>query len=357
MTVDKERLFKISLVLGGVLGSLYVLSYFLPALLLAGVVAFAIEPLAKKIRAAHFFGHSSILFFLVVGLFLAISVPFFFILYRIYSMILWLGLEGEGKKAALETFNRYRRELVAVLNSVVTRFGLKKTVSGESILGDGAQQILSRVLEGATYLISQIPDLLFSFAVFLVALFLFMRHSSRIGSYFYSSHFLRRQECQKVVQVLRQTSYAAVFSSLITGLVQSTTVSAGAALMTDFDVTLIFVITFLCSFIPVIGAAPIAFALSGISFIRGDSGAGVGLLIVGMITGTVDNVIRVALLKMNKDDLHPFVELLAVVGGVIVLGLPGLFLGPVIISATTQLMPVLLSHPPSFRPEKNQSDD
>jgi predicted PurR-regulated permease PerM len=342
MIENKEQLFKIILILSGVLGSLYILSPFLPVLLLAAVIAFAIEPVVKKIRAQRWFGHTGCIYILVASLFLAITVPFLTILYKVYALILGLNLTGDGKKSILESFGRYKAQILEVMNKIVSQIGLKKTINVDSIISDGFQQVLGRIFEGSTYLITQIPDLLFSFAVFLVVLFLFMRHATWIGRKFYSSELLDQKEGREVVKVLKDTSYAAVFSSLITGLIQSIIVSAGAAFMMEVDVTLVFIVTFFCSFIPVIGAAPIAFFLAVVAFVKGDSGAGIGMIVIGVITGTIDNVIRVMLLKVGKEDLHPVVELLAVIGGVIVLGLPGLFLGPVIISAAAQILPKFL---------------
>lgn len=345
MITDKEKLFKILLVLSGLLGCFYILSPFIPALLLAAVIGFAINPLMQKIRATRWFSRASSIYILVMGLFLAIAIPFLTVVYKTYSLLLSLDLTGEGKKSTLESFDRHKKEMIDFLNHVASQFGLKKAFDIDAIIGESLQQIFSRVLEGSTYLLAQIPDLLFSFAVFLVALFLFMRHSSQIAKTFYSSHLLKLHESHDVVKILQDASYAAVFSSLITGFVQSFIVSASAGFFMDVDVTLIFIVTFLCSFIPVIGAAPIAFLLSILSFTKGEAGAGIAMAVTGIITGTIDNVIRIVLLKMVKEDLHPFVELLAVIGGVIVLGLPGLFLGPVILSASVRLIPKILSSP------------
>lgn len=343
MIAGKETLFKILLILSGLLGCFYILSPFLPALLLAAVIAFAIDPVIHKLRATRWFNHASSIYILVTGLFFAIAIPFLTVVYKLYSMLLSLDLGGEGKKAAMESFNKHKKEMIDFLNQFTSQFGLKKAFNIETIVGDGIQQVFTRALEAGTYIVTQIPDLLFSFAVFLVALFLFMRHSSQIAKVFYASNLMQKHESHEVVKIFKEASYAAVFSSLLTGLAQSIIVTAGAGFLMEVDLTLVFIITFLCSFIPVIGAAPIAFALSILSFVKGETGAGIGMLIIGIITGTIDNVIRVVLLKMIKDDLHPFVELLAVIGGVLVLGLPGLFLGPVILSVTVRIIPKLLA--------------
>lgn len=342
MIADKENTFRVLAILVAVLGSLYILSPFLPVILLAGVIAFALDPLVDKIRNSRWGGRYAGIYILTFGLFLMITVPFLTILSKIYEKILSFDLVGEGKKNALEGFNQNRAQLVEMLKTILSQLGLRKTFNVDSMIKDGAHQIFSGVLQASTYAVTQIPEILFSFVVFLVTLFLFMRHAAWMSRTFYSANLMRRLEAEVVVKVLKETSYSAVLSSMITGVLQSSIVTIGAAIFLDVDNLLVFIVTFFCSFIPVIGAAPIAFTLAVYAWVKISPGAGIGLFVVGTIAGIADNVFRVFFLKVVKGKLHPFWALLAIIGGIIVLGLPGLFLGPVIVSATLQVVPVLL---------------
>lgn len=343
MMSDKEKIFRILAILTGVFGSIYVLSPFLPVILLAGVVAYALNPLVHKFTQTRWCKHSWCLYGLTFGLFLIISVPFLGAISKIYSKLLAVNLTDEGKKAVLMGLNEQRTRIVDTVTQFFSQLGLRRSLNIDAMMGDMTQKLLGGALRFSTYIIAQIPELLFAFAVFLVMLFLFMRHSGWMEKTFRSADLLNQEDTSKVITVLKETSYSAIFSSILTGVIQSTIVTSGAAIFLDVDLGLVFIITFICSFIPVIGAAPIAFALAIYGWIKEDPGAGIAMVVVGSIAGVADNIARVYLLKIAKDKLHPFWALLAIIGGIMVLGLPGLFLGPVIVSATMQVVPMLLN--------------
>lgn len=343
MITGKERVFKILAVTAGVLGTLYVLSPFVAIIMLAAVVALALKPVVKKIRSWKYFGTRSGAYLLATGFFFLITIPFLTVLYKVYSLILNLDLGGAGKNNISESLNQYKDQAAEFLNSNMARMGFHTTFDFDSILKDGAQKVLAGVVSASTYVVTQIPDFLLSFAVFIVTLYLLLRHSSTIYRKFNSLKVMSQEDRHRIVRILQEVSYSSVFSSVITGLLQATIVSVGAMVfMSHMDFVLIFIITFLCSFIPVIGAAPIAFALAGFAWIKEGPGPTFGMAAVGVVAGTADNILRVFLTKVVRDELHPFISLLAIIGGVIVLGLPGLFLGPVIVGVTFELVPLLV---------------
>lgn len=339
---DKARIFKVLAILSGIFGSIYVLSPFLPTLLLAAVVAFAINPLVHKIKKSQWCGHYICLYVLTFGLFLLVTVPFLTAISKIYGKLLVMGHPDDGKENVLENFNEQKAHLIRVLDDFLSQIGLRKALDVDSIVTEIIHKLFDGILQLSTLAIAQIPDLLFSLAIFWVALFLFMRYSVWIEREFYSLELMSTQEIQKTETVLRETSYSAIFSSISTSLIQSVIVTGGAAILLDVDLAFVFIVTFISSFIPVIGAAPIAFALAIYAWIKESPGASLGMAIVGTIAGIADNIARIYLLKIAKDKLHPFWSLLAIIGGIIVFGLPGLFLGPVVVSATMQILPMLL---------------
>ena len=54
-----------------------------------------------------------------------------------------------------------------------------------------------------------------------------------------------------------------------------------------------------------------------------------GMLITAGVVGIIDNVIR-PYMQSSHDEIHPLVAILSIFGGLLVLGLPGLFIGPVV---------------------------
>lgn len=118
-------------------------------------------------------------------------------------------------------------------------------------------------------------------------------------------------------------------------------VAVGASLFGFYEFFLIFVITFTLSFIPVIGAAPMSFVLAITAFIMGNSGNGIGLLVVTLIAGSIDNIIKPYVVSSKEAGIHPIIALMGIIGAIFVFGLPGLLLGPLLLQLGTELLPRL----------------
>jgi predicted PurR-regulated permease PerM len=65
------------------------------------------------------------------------------------------------------------------------------------------------------------------------------------------------------------------------------------------------------------------------------------MLVVAGLTAVSDNIIRPLTMMSGDNGLHPFISLLAVIGGVIAYGIPGLLLGPLIASICFSCIPIL----------------
>jgi len=100
------------------------------------------------------------------------------------------------------------------------------------------------------------------------------------------------------------------------------------------------VIGFFMAFIPVLGT-PLVWGPAGlIKLSQGETGDGVGILLVGLIVIiNIDNLLRIALAK-RMGDIHPLVTLSGIVLGVPIFGILGLVIGPLLISYFIVLMDV-----------------
>jgi len=69
----------------------------------------------------------------------------------------------------------------------------------------------------------------------------------------------------------------------------------------------------------------------------GQTGTAVGLLVVAIFTGAIDNVIRPILIKRGAN-LPLLLIFAGVIGGLIAFGIIGLFVGPVVLTVTFTLL-------------------
>lgn len=93
-----------------------------------------------------------------------------------------------------------------------------------------------------------------------------------------------------------------------------------------------FVITAVGSVLPFVGTAIGILPVCIILFSSGDTTAGIGILLYGLIVvGSSDNLIRLFVLKKMADE-HPLITLIGVIIGVPLFGFIGLIFGPLLIS-------------------------
>ncbi|CCH54444.1 protein of unknown function UPF0118 [Fibrisoma limi BUZ 3] len=116
------------------------------------------------------------------------------------------------------------------------------------------------------------------------------------------------------------------------------------------------VVAFFMAFIPVLGT-PLVWGPAGlIKLSQGDTGQGVGILIVGIIVIiNIDNLLRIMLAK-RMGDIHPLVTLTGIVLGVPIFGILGLVIGPLLLSYFIVLMNVFERENRQLRAEAVQDE-
>jgi len=103
---------------------------------------------------------------------------------------------------------------------------------------------------------------------------------------------------------------------------------------------LLFALTAVASMLPVVGAAIVYVPVGIFMIAEGNSGAGIGVLIYGLVVvGLTDNLLRFTLLK-KLEDIHPLVTVFGIILGMNLFGFMGLIFGPILMSITVLLIQV-----------------
>jgi len=140
-------------------------------------------------------------------------------------------------------------------------------------------------------------------------------------------------------------------SNVVTGIIQAIIVASGAYFCKVGDFIVIFFTTFCLSFIPMIGAGPFGAFLSLLIFLDDRPGAGIAMVVVSIVSGIIDNIIRPYLSSNGAVEVPWIINFFAIIGGVFTMGLAGLFIGPLIASLTFGLLPIILEEyfPKSYK--------
>ncbi len=139
---------------------------------------------------------------------------------------------------------------------------------------------------------------------------------------------------------------------VVTALVQALIGGIGLAIAGVPFATLLTAVMFLLA-VAQIGAVPILALATVWLYWSGDAVWGTFLLVVTVIAGTLDNVLRPLLIKQGAAELSLLLIFIGVIGGLISFGLIGIFIGPLVLAVTHTLLRAWLYADAGVGPKSN----
>lgn len=325
----------------GVFG-VFVFPFLIP-IVFAGTVSLALFPLLLKFesfglerrRAA---GLLTILFTIVI------SIPLFFFIVRGTNLITnhleKIEFNEKLKDTGVQGFvSDLRHDVVLTVHKYTSKFEVTDFLTPNKIdkYLNSVSSFLLTFFQG--FAIS-LPVIFLFLLVMVLCVFSFLKHSHNIRQFFQNIFGFNDNLMDELVAIFISDSRQVYISNLATGGIQSLIVAITATIFNIGSFFLIFFITFILSFIPVIGAAPVAFICAFLAFIQDQNTAAIVLFVVGCFTGVVDNILRPWLTSFGESSIPPMVSFICVLGGALILGFPGLFIGILVGSIVYDTIPI-----------------
>jgi predicted PurR-regulated permease PerM len=178
-------------------------------------------------------------------------------------------------------------------------------------------------------ILSSLPAVAIGVFLMILAIYFFLRDGSRVVHFLRSNSFFPEEQTDEIFTRFRELCRAVLLASLVSGFTQSLIYLVGGAIAGLDDLALIVFAVFLTSFIPVIGASPLTFGMAAYVFATQSKSAGIILLVAAFLASVSDNFVRPIVLRGGAN-LHPFIAILALLGGLQVFGFAGVFIGPIL---------------------------
>ena len=328
------------------------IALFLPfynELLMAGVFALAMKPfLTRKfhrVKQRRWLHWRPAIALTLSLMFVALFIPVTMIVYKTYAYVRTISRLGVQNTPMYQKILDLKIQAVELANRLLEKMHMQDRVDLPGFIEDGVGRSVNFGLATFSAFASEVPNLLLSLFIFAIALYFFLAEATPLKRIVSRQRVLTAGELRRFIKILQSSCYNTVVSSVLIAVLQSCLVALGSLALQTGDMVVIFTVTFFCSFVPVIGAGPVAFALGIGQALLGDYPRAVGFLVLSVVVGTVDNLIRPYLVSSGADDLHPVVSLVAIIGALIIFGMPGLFLGPVIASVAVRIITTLYDAP------------
>lgn len=306
-------------------------------ILMAALFGFALVDVVERFSYKKRRGIPTLL--ILIGFCLILILPLLFIILRIANSVLSIKTENFSETSLYKSIEGLVYRVQESMENVMSKFNMDATELPQPLTI--LTKALSWLMNQTTVIAGNVPELVLALFVFSIALYYFLTEARSIKLAFVRMEILDRDELDQIITIIKKSSYRTLIASAVIGTVQGLIVAFGALAFGYHEFVLVFIITFFASFVPVIGAAPIAVVLALISLVNGSVGAAIGLIVVAVVAGSVDNLIKPYLVSSaNESPVHPVVSLLAIIGAVIVYGIPGLLLGPILMELAVRIIPV-----------------
>lgn len=189
-----------------------------------------------------------------------------------------------------------------------------------------------------------IPDLLLQVALALLAFYFFLVDGRRFVDWLLSLGAFDTETEQRLIRAFHDAAVSSVLAGAAAAAVQGAMILSAYAALGIPGAFLAGAGTFLLSWLPFAGSVPASVAGVAYLFSEGETAKAVVMIVVGALTSVADNVVRPLVLK-GRQEMHPFVGLVAILGGIALFGLLGIIIGPIIIA----MLGALLSAWPGIR--------
>jgi predicted PurR-regulated permease PerM len=289
---------------------------------------------------------------LIAGVLMLLLLPAGFAIYRALAELLSsLDLDQlaapQGQRGSLSEFSasitRWLGERLAAWNlplSAETLTALRQRLREAGI------PLLQAVLSGLRGLLSSTPAALLSALVALVAWWLAAVDGARLRDT--ALPWLVPYEAPRAIlsRAARVVLRGLIVANLAVAAVQAVLCTVGLLLVGIPRALTLGVLTFFLAFVPVVGTGLVTVGSALYLFSQDRIGAGVGMLVLAAVTGTIDNLLRPLFLR-GQVELPLAWIFLSIVGGLWGIGLAGVILGPLFACACREAFMLLLAESPA----------
>ena len=177
-------------------------------------------------------------------------------------------------------------------------------------------------------------NLLQSFAIFFLLFFLlyyFIIYSKEMKEIVYDIIPFNKEHKQRAIEKFSSITYSTILGTFLIALIQGALLAINFYFLGISNILFWGFVAVILSFLPVIGIPILWVPVASFFLITGQTGKGVALIIIGIMIGTIDNVLR-PIINDKYGKIHPLVSIIGIYIGIYQFGLIGIFIGPLIVA-------------------------
>jgi len=309
----------------------FIVAPYLMALFVGGILTLIINPVYSLLRRRHVRPHFAaaiatiLMVLLIVGPFLSFAA---IAVNQAISGAQWLAsIEHLSLQDSLTKINAWGPITYLSLDPGELNEHVKSAVR---YVGTAGSQFVLRIAKS-------VPEGILQLILACFTCYCLLIDGRRFFTWIFSKLPMAGDVRTKITSSFKDTAISVILASMAAAGAQSLMMMFGFALLRVPNVFLAGGATFILAWIPIAGSTPVWLAGAFYLYMQESFTRAVLMIVLGLITGTIDNFIRPMVLK-GRGEMHPLVSLVAIFGGLQLFGFFGVFLGPILVAVVITLL-------------------
>ncbi len=330
--VNYRDYFPLVILAGLILLSFFVIKPIILAIILGALLASALYPLQEFFSRKINKNLSAFLVCIVVLIILV--VPGFFIMEALVkeAYVLFISVK---QKLAIGLFQSCKNNFCITLKE----FGQMPEVNMQ--IKEIIKFVTNWIIQKGSDVVIALPKTMLNLFVMLFSMFYFLRDGKVFVEKIHDVIGMSREKYNHILKRLKEIFQGVLYGYLLVALIQGAVGALGFFLIGITSPLFWGIVMAFLALIPSLGTGLIWAPAAIIMFLDGvfqDSNVlifkGIGLFLYGLlIISSIDNILRPKLVS-EKAKVHPGIILTGILGGVLTMGMLGVFIGPIILSLT-----------------------
>ncbi|GBE20060.1 MAG TPA: AI-2E family transporter [Candidatus Pacearchaeota archaeon] len=308
-----------------VLVVLIVLAFFLikPILLsiISGIIlAFIFTPvyvwINKKVKSKNLSAS-----LVCAGLILVILLPFWFLTPIFIDQSIKVYIASQ------------QTDFTAILQSIFPDLFASDNFSSEvgSIMSSFVTKITNSLTNSFSNLILNFPVIFLHLLVVFFTFFFVLRDRRQLVEYIQSLLPFSADVEKKIFESSKGITVSVIYGQVIIGMIQGVVAGIGFFIFRVPNALFLTLMASLAGIFPIIGTTIIWIPTVIYLFVAGNTFQAVGVLLFGLVSSSVDNLIR-PIIVSRRTRMHSSLILIGMIGGLFMFGILGFILGPLILA-------------------------
>lgn len=288
------------------------------------------EWLLKKFRNRRYLASFTSTFLVVIFIFLPISLIGSLVASQLSSIVENQVIPFINRGDLIDLLQKWNWNIKSHLTQIENAFNIQinlKAVAATAIK-QGAQYISAY---SPNVLAQTVSFVLQTFVTLIVVFFLFVEGYGLYLELIKITPLKDSHEITLAVEI-KNMIYSVIYGSFVTAITQGILAGLGFYFLNIQGYLVWGAVTFLFSFIPILGAGAVWLPAALILFLIGETKSGIILTLYGaVIISGIDNILK-PLLMRGKNKIHPLLLFLSIIGSLLLIGPLGILFGPIIIA-------------------------